>query len=429
MVIVNHPAFGGSHLPDVTLVSPVFIKGRLTAFVANRAHHAEIGGRTPGSMPASACSLEEEGVVLSPELLFDGGESRFHVIEEIFRSSKYPSRMLDNNLADLSAQVAANHHGVRRMKELVGASSHEAVTRNMRSLFHRASTVMREQLLSRVDCRWGGEGTLDDGNLIRVQLQVSGGSLRIDFSGSGPVHPGNLNATEAIVRSAILYVLRAWVAEDLPLNEGLLDGVEIRIPEGLLCPIFPEDPACCPAVVGGNVETSQRVVDVLLEALGLQANSQGTMNNFLFGNEDFAYYETVGGGSGAGPGWNGISGTHVHMSNTAITDPEVLERRFPVRLWEFSLRHGSGGKGSWEGGCGLVREVEFLKPMTVSFLMQRRESGPNGGEGGREGLPGRQDILRRDGSREELPGICSFPVKPGERVRILTPGGGGWGKP
>ena len=429
MVIVNHPAFGGSHLPDVTLVSPVFVKGRLTAFVANRAHHAEIGGRTPGSMPASACSLEEEGVVLSPALLFDAGKSRFHVIEEIFRSSRYPSRMLDDNLADLSAQAAANHHGVRRMRELVGSSSHEAIIRNMRSLFHRASAVMREQLRSRVDCRWRGEDSLDDGSLIRVDLQVSGESLRIDFGGSGPVHPGNLNATEAIVRSAVLYVLRAWVGEDLPLNEGLLDGVEIRIPEGLLCPAFSEDPAVCPAVVGGNVETSQRVVDVLLGALGLQANSQGTMNNFLFGNEDFAYYETIGGGSGAGPGWNGISGTHVHMSNTAITDPEVLERRFPVRVWEFSLRQGSGGKGSWEGGCGLVREVEFLKSMTVSFLMQRRECGPHGGEGGGAGLPGRQDILRRDGSCEELPGICSFTVEPGERVRVMTPGGGGWGAP
>ena len=428
-VMVNHPAFGGSHLPDVTLISPVFVRERLIGFVANRAHHAEIGGRAPGSMPAEAHCLEEEGVVISPILICESGRSRFQEVEDLFRSSRYPSRMLDDNLADLAAQSACNHYGVRALQALAQASSCEVVLRNMNELCHHAAEVMRSKLLPLTGQRWQGEDVLDDGTRIQVLLRCSKEELHVDFSGSGPVHDGNLNATEAIVRSAVLYVLRAWVGDDLPLNEGLLDDVHIKTPEGILSPVFPEDPTACPAVVGGNVETSQRIVDVLLDALDLQANSQGTMNNFLFGNAAFAYYETIGGGSGAGPGWSGLSGAHVHMSNTAITDPEILERRFPVRLLSFSLRDGSGGRGRWNGGCGLEREFEFLEGMTVSMLTQRRKKGPRGKKGGAAGLPGRQDIVRRDGSREELPGICSFTVKSGERVRILTPGGGGWGEP
>ena len=429
MVVVNHPAFGGSHLPDVTVISPVYAGGQLMGFVANRAHHAEIGGLAPGSMPAEAHCLEEEGVVIAPTLLFDAGKSCLQAVEDLFKTSRYPSRMLGDNLADLAAQAAANHHGVRALQELAQGSSREVVLRNMAALGYHAAEVLRSKLLPLAGHQWQGEDLLDDGTPVRAHLRCSKRGLLVDFSGSGPAHDGNLNATEAIVRSAVLYVLRALVGDDLPLNEALLDDVRIKIPEGVLNPLFPEEPSACPAVVGGNVETSQRVVDVLLGALGLQANSQGTMNNFLFGNDEFAYYETIGGGSGAGPGWNGMNGTHVHMSNTAITDPEILERRFPVRLWEFSLRQGSGGKGSWEGGCGLVREVEFLKRMTVSFLTQRRECGPHGREGGKAGLPGLQTILRRDGSIEELPGICSFTAEPDERVRILTPGGGGWGSP
>ena len=428
-VMVNHPAFGGSHLPDVTLISPVFVRERLIGFVANRAHHAEIGGRAPGSMPAEAHCLEEEGVVISPILVCESGRSRFQEIEDLFRSSHYPSRMLDDNMADLAAQSACNHYGVTALQALARASSCEVVLRNMTELCHHAAEVMRSKLLPLTGRRWQGEDVLDDGTRIQALLRCSEEGLQVDFSGSGPVHDGNLNATEAIVRSAVLYVLRAWVGDHLPLNEGLLDDVHIKTPEGILSPVFPEDPAVCPAVVGGNVETSQRIVDVLLDALDLQANSQGTMNNFLFGNAAFAYYETIGGGSGAGPGWSGLSGTHVHMSNTAITDPEILERRFPVRLLSFSLREGSGGRGRWSGGCGLEREFEFLEGMTVSMLTQRRKKAPRGKKGGAVGLPGRQDLLRRDGSCEALPEICSFTVEAGERVRILTPGGGGWGEP
>lgn len=428
MVMVNHPAFGGSHLPDVTLISPVFFEEGLIGFIANRAHHAEIGGKAPGSMPAEARCLEEEGVVIPPILICESGRSRFKAIEDLFRSSRYPSRMLGDNLADLAAQIACNHHGVRALQALARGSSCDVVLRNMEGLRHHASQVMRSKLAPVIGHRWHGEDVLDDGTRIQVLLRGSKEGLHVDFSGSGPVHAGNLNATEAIVRSAVLYVLRAWVGDDLPLNEGLLDDVRIKTPEGILSPVFTEDPAICPAVVGGNVETSQRVVDVLLDALDLQANSQGTMNNFLFGNTAFAYYETIGGGSGAGPGWCGLSGTHVHMSNTAITDPEILERRFPVRILGFSLRDGSGGRGHWDGGCGLQREFEFLEDMTVSMLTQRRRKGPRGKKGGAAGLPGRQFKVRVDGTREELPAICSVAVKAGERVLIQTPGGGGWGK-
>ena len=426
MVVVNHPACGGSHLPDVTVVSPVFAGGEVVAYVANRAHHAEIGGLTPGSMPAAARSLEEEGVVLEPTLLFEGGESRFGLVEELFRTARHPSRAPGDNLADLAAQAAANRHGVRAFEALVAEFSREVVSRNMEGLFARASRVMQARLVEQEGSRWEEQDRLDDGTVIRARVLCGQGRLKVDFEGSGAVHPGNLNAPEAIVRSAVLYVLRAWVAEDLPLNEGLLERVEISVPRGVLHPVFDDEASRCPAVVGGNVETSQRVVDVLLAALGLQANSQGTMNNFLFGNREFGYYETIGGGSGAGPGWHGMSGTHVHMSNTAITDPEILERRYPVRLHEFSLRTGSGGAGHWRGGLGLVREVEFLEPMTVSLLTQRRKDSPRG-VGGGDGQPGRQVIKRIDGSGEELPGACSFAVEAGERVRIETPGGGGWG--
>jgi len=337
--------------------------------------------------------------------------------------------MLSDNLADLAAQAAANRHGVKAVQSLVADAGQETVTRNMARLYERAAAVMADKLQELGERTWRASDSLDDGTVIEVKIASMTGCLHIDFAGSGPVHPGNLNATPSIVRSAVLYVLRAWVALDLPLNEGLLEGVQIEIPRGILNPEFPDDPSCCPAVVGGNVETSQRVVDVLLEALGVQANSQGTMNNFLFGNEDFGYYETIGGGSGAGPGWKGLSGTHVHMSNTAITDPEILEHRFPVRLREFSLRRGSGGEGRWPGGDGLLRDIEFIEPMTVSLLTQRRETAPRGAEGGGDGVLGRQVLIRPDGSSEILPAVHSFEVRSGERLRIETPGGGGWGEP
>ena len=405
-VVVNHPAFGGSHLPDVTVISPVFVEEHLVAFVANRAHHAEIGGKTPGSMPPDARVLAEEGIVIEPTSFEEIGR-------DFFKESRSPS----DNVADLKAQVAANRQGVGAVEAMVGHSSIEEIEAQMWALYERSARLLGKALKGLDDCE--ADDVLDDGSVIRVRIS-KGEKLLVDFSGSAPVHPGNLNATPAIVRSAVLYALRLKVNIDLPLNEGLLDQVEIVTEEGILNPPLTSDPETCPAVVGGNVETSQRVVDCLLEALGLQSNGQGTMNNFLFGNERFGFYETMGGGAGAGPGWHGRSGCHVHMSNTAITDVEILEERFPVRVREFGIRRGSGGKGRWNGGDGLVREIEFLEETTVSLLTQRRTESPRP-----NGSPGR-NLLWRDGEWTVLKGIEKVEVRAGERIRIETPGGGAW---
>ncbi|MDA7499085.1 hydantoinase B/oxoprolinase family protein, partial [Akkermansiaceae bacterium] len=405
-VVVNHPAFGGSHLPDVTVISPVFVGDQLLGFVANRAHHAEIGGKTPGSMPPDGRCLADEGIVIPPTSIESIGD-------DFFRDSRSPA----DNLADLKAQVVANRYGVKALRKLADQSSVKVVVFHMRSVYDRSS-----MLLARALDKFGeasAEDKMDDGSVIRVKISKDE-KLVVDFSGSADVHPGNLNATPAIVRSAVLYALRLWVRTDVPLNEGLLDQVEIVTEPGILDPPLTCDPEACPAVVGGNVETSQRVVDVLLEALGLQAHGQGTMNNFLFGNERFGFYETIGGGAGAGPGWHGRSGCHVHMTNTAITDIEILEERFPVRVREFGIRRGSGGQGEWRGGDGLVREIEFLEETTVSLLTQRRQLIPRP-----NGVPGR-NLLLRDGQWQELKEIEKLVVKTGDRVRIETPGGGAW---
>jgi len=402
-IVVNHPGFGGSHLPDVTVISPIFVDEMVIGYVANRAHHAEIGGKTPGSMPPDARCLAEEGIVIPPTL--------YSEIEEGFFAD---SRMPRDNEADLAAQVSANQFGVVAMQEMAQAGD---VPGHMEALYERSAAILRQCLVELEKCE--AEDQLDDGSVIKVVIS-RGEKLKVDFRGSAGTHPGNLNATPAIVRSAVLYALRLWVGEDLPLNEGLLEAVEIITEEGILDPPLVSDPENCPAVVGGNVETSQRVVDVLLTALGIQSSGQGTMNNLLFGNEQFGFYETMGGGAGAGPGWHGRSACHVHMSNTAITDVEVLEERYPVRVREFGIRENSGGEGRWRGGDGLIREIEFLEKMTVSLLTQRRTTVPN-----LNGKPGRQAIFRNE-QWEELPGIGSVEVNPGDRIRIETPGGGGW---
>jgi 5-oxoprolinase (ATP-hydrolysing) len=277
--------------------------------------------------------------------------------------------------------------------------------------------------------RYEAEEHLDDGTPLRVRIDLVDGSARIDFTGSGGVHPGNLNATPAIVRSVVLYVLRLLVDEPLPLNEGLMRAVSLSIPEGLLNPPFPEDPSFAPAIVGGNVETSQRLVDTLLKALGLAACSQGTMNNVSFGTSEFGYYETVCGGGGAGPGFHGQSAVHTHMTNTRITDPEIVEQRYPVRIERFAIRRGSGGEGRFRGGDGVRREIRFAEAMSLSILSQHRREGPYGLEGGEPGLPGGQRLVRADGSTEELGAIDGSEVKPGDRLVLETPGGGGYGRP
>jgi 5-oxoprolinase (ATP-hydrolysing) len=429
VAVTNHPAFGGSHLPDVTVVTPVFDDGgRRLGYVASRAHHAEIGGTRPGSMPPGARHLAEEGVVLEPFRLFDGGRENFAELERRLREAPWPTRRLEDNLADARAQVAANVLGARVLRQLAARHGAERVAMAMDDLRGHAAALLAERLRAEPAGVRTAEQFFDDGTPLRVTVEANDGKLRVDFTGSGGVHAFGLNAPPAITRAAVLYVLRLLAGGDLPLNEGLLEPVEIVLPEGLLNPPFTGDAKKDPAVAGGNVETSQRVVDALLLAFGRAACSQGTMNNLIFGDATRGYYETIGGGAGAGPGFAGASAVHVHMTNTAITDAEVLERRYPVRLRRFAVRRRSGGAGKWYGGDGMVRELEFLSAQSVSMLTQRRASGPDGVAGGSAGAPGRQTLRRVDGSVEVLPSLAHFEARAGDVLTVETPGGGGWGE-
>ncbi|HEX6911179.1 MAG TPA: hydantoinase B/oxoprolinase family protein, partial [Longimicrobium sp.] len=428
VIVTNHPGFGGSHLPDVTVITPVHgDDARLIGYVASRAHHAEIGGTRPGSMPPAARTLAEEGVVIRPMHLVRGGEADWDGMRAVLAGGPHPTRNVDDNLADLAAAVAANHRGAELLRALAREHGPAAVAAYMDALKRRAEAGIRDALRRIPDGVYAAEERLDDGSPLRVRITVEGERAAIDFGGSAGVHPGNLNATPAIVRSVVLYVLRLLVREPLPLNEGLLRAVELTVPPGLLNPPFGDDPTRDPAVVGGNTEVSQRLTDTLLKALGLAACSQGTMNNVLWGSAGFGYYETVCGGAGAGPGWDGESAVHVHMTNTRITDPEVVEHRYPVRVERFGIRAGSGGAGAHRGGDGAVREMTFLAPMSLSVLTQHRVEGPYGMNGGAPGARGRQRVFRASGEVVELGSVDGTEVGPGDRLLLQTPGGGGWG--
>jgi 5-oxoprolinase (ATP-hydrolysing) len=427
-IVTNHPGFGGSHLPDITLITPVHDgDGQLAGYVANRAHHAELGGARPGSMPPAARTLAEEGVVIAPRHLVRGGEARWGEMEALLTGGPHPSRSPGENLADLRAQTAANHRGAELFREMLAVYGPAEARERMARLIDHAAGRGREVLRRLGDGEYAATERLDDGSALAVCITVENGGAIFDFSGTADVHPGNRNATPAIVRSVVLYVLRLMVDEPLPLNEGLLRHVELRIPHGILNPDFSDDPARAPAVVGGNVETSQRLTDALLRALGVMAGSQGTMNNLLFGSDTFGYYETIAGGGGAGPGFHGESGVQVHMTNTRATDPEVLELRYPVRLHRVALRDGSGGRGRWRGGEGVIREMEFLAPMRLSTLAEHRVERPYAMEGGEPGAVGRERLVRASGETVELGGRGDVEVEPGDRLILETPGGGGWG--
>jgi len=428
-IVTNHPSFGGTHLPDVTVITPVFWRNkRLVGYVASRAHHAEIGGIRPGSMPPQARTLAEEGVVIPPSYLIKRGRGRWEAIADLLGRAPHPSRAVEENLADMRAAVAANNHGVRALREIVSAWGPAKVGRCMRWLKRYARERVGQALARLGPGRYEALERLDDGSPLRVAIAIGGRRATVDFSGSAGVHPANLNATPAVVRSVLMYVLRLLVGEPLPLNDGIMQAIRLRLPCGILHPPFADDARLAPAVGGGNVETSQRLVDLLVKALRLAACSQGTMNNVLFGTQAYSYYETICGGCGAGPGFAGASAVHSHMTNTRITDCEVIERRYPVRVVRFGVRRGSGGSGRFRGGDGAIREILFLDRMELSLLTQHRSVAPYGMAGGKPGKRGRQRVVRASGRVVELPSIAATQVWPGDRLVIETPGGGGWGR-
>ena len=442
--VTNDPYRGGSHLPDVTVITPVFIEvdpntGKAEAdeirrdvvsrgpafYVANRAHHAEIGGIVPGSMPPFSKNLAEEGVLIRSRKLVNAGQSCEDEIRDVLASGKYPSRCIEDNLADLSAQVAANECGVQLLRNLTAQHSVSVVQDYMQHIQTTAAKKMRRCLLNLRNGRHSFHDKLDDGTQINVTVIIDNDTATVDFSGTDGVHRGNLNANRAITTSAVLYCFRCLLNEPVPLNAGLLEPVRIIIPAGLLNPPPGMSPETSPAIVGGNVETSQRIVDVLLGALNLTSASQGTMNNLTFGDQTFGYYETICGGAGATPTANGADAVHTHMTNTRLTDPEVLEQRYPVRLRQFSIRRNSGGAGQFHGGNGIVRELELLRPLRVSMLSQRRgTNAPYGINGGNSGCVGCNSIAGKD-----IGGSFSLPLDAGTVLMIETPGGGGCGIP
>ncbi len=436
--VTNHPIAGGSHLPDITVITPVLKDGQPIFFVASRGHHADVGGISPGSMPPFSRTLEEEGVCILSFKLVENGEFQEQGIVNLLTASAQESknyavtgtRALADNLADLKAQIAANQKGIELIDEMVrrySLSVVQAYTRHLQdhageSVAQVLRDIARTKNLASVAVLTAEE-MLDDGSPIHLRLTIDPkeGSAVFDFSGTARQVKGNLNAPRAVTHSVILYCLRCLVKSDIPLNQGCLNKIRIVIEDGSL--LAPSEHA---AVAAGNVLTSQRLTDVILKAFGVCAGSQGCMNNLTFGNSDFGYYETIGGGAGAGPGWHGQSGVHTHMTNTRITDPEILESRYPVLLREFSIRKGSGGAGLYRGGDGLIREIEFLKPLNVAILSERRVYPPYGLEGGEPGALGQNLFLKRDGSQMDLGGKNEIKAQPGDRIRILTPGGGGY---
>ncbi len=426
--ILNDPYHGGTHLPDITVVSPVFgtgaRAGEILFFVASRGHHAEIGGITPGSMPAFSTRVEEEGVLIDNWLLVEGGTLREAETLDLLSSAMHPSRDPAANLADLRAQVAANEKGVAELRQLVADFGLDVVTAYMGHVQDNAEEAVRRVIARLRDGAYRYE--LDNGAVIQVAVRVDRAerTAEIDFTGTSAQLPGNFNAPSSVAMAAVLYVLRTLVDDEIPLNSGCLKPVTVIIPPG--CLLAPSYPA---AVAAGNVETSQAVTGALYAALGVQAEGSGTMNNVTFGSASHQYYETVSSGSGAGDGFDGTSVVQTHMTNSRLTDPEVLEWRYPVRLESYSIRRGSGGAGRWRGGDGAVRRLRFLASMTVSTLSSHRRVPPYGMAGGQPGALGRQWVEHPDGRVTRLGGCDTVQVAAGDVFVLETPGGGGYGPP
>jgi 5-oxoprolinase (ATP-hydrolysing) len=427
---LNDPYHGGTHLPDVTVVTPVFgepgsgRENEILFYVASRGHHAEIGGITPGSMPAFSTRVEEEGVLIDNWLLVRDGVFREAETLHLLRSAPHPSRSPDTNIADLRAKIAANEKGARELHRMIEQHGLDVVRAYMGHVRRNAEEAVRRVIpaLHGGSCAY----ELDSGAMINVAVRIDPGarSAEIDFAGTSPQLPGNFNAPSSVAMAAVLYVLRTLVAEDIPLNSGCLVPVRVIIPPGsMLSPRYPA------AVAAGNVETSQAITGALYAALGVMAESAGTMNNVTFGNERHQYYETVAGGSGAGDGFNGTDVVQTHMTNTRLTDPEILEWRYPVRVESHQIRRGSGGAGRWHGGSGGLRRIRFLEPMTVTTLSSRRRVPPYGMAGGQPGAPGRHWVEHPDGSVTPMQACDSVMVEAGDVFVIETPGGGGFGRP
>jgi N-methylhydantoinase B len=424
--ILNDPYRGGTHLPDITAVSPLFEAGTLIGFAASRAHHADVGGRTPGSMPARSTTLAEEGVVIGPTRIQSDGR----VDEELLRDLTGQMRGPRQREADLRAQLAANRVAGVRLARLVERDGLELVRRGMAEVLDYAERRTRAPIARIPDGAYRARDVLEaegGGELaIEVTVAVRGERVEVDFAGTDPQHGGNLNCPLSVTKSAVYYVLRVATDPDIPASAGAYRPVAVTAPAG--CLVNARPPA---AVVGGNVETSSRIADVVMLALGqalpMPAQGQGTMNNLTLGNDSFTYYETLGGGQGACPDADGPSAVHVAMSNTLNTPVEALEQEFPVQVTEHSVRRGSGGEGARRGGDGLVRELRAREPMEYSLLTERRHVAPRGAAGGGPGARGRNLIRRADGTLEELPAKAQGSLEPGEALRIETPGGGGYG--
>ncbi|MFR9758065.1 hydantoinase B/oxoprolinase family protein [Streptomyces sp. TR06-5] len=423
---VNDPYHGGTHLPDVTVVTPVFDTAgvRLLFLVASRGHHAEIGGITPGSMPAFSRTVDEEGVLFDNWLLVRDGRLREEDTLDLLTSAPHPSRNPRANLADLRAQIAANEKGIAELRSMTDQFGLEVVQAYMRHVQANAEESVRRILATLPDGVFRYE--TDAGAVVRVAVTVDHRtrSAVVDFTGTSPQRGDNSNAPRSVVMAAVLYVFRTLIADDIPLNSGCLTPLDIRIPDG--CMLAPSPPA---ATVAGNVETSQAVTGALYGALGVQAEGSGTMNNLTFGNSHVQYYETIASGSGAGDGFPGADAVQTHMTNSRLTDPEVLEFRFPVRVEDFRIRTGSGGAGRWSGGDGVERRIRFLEPMTLALLTDHRRLPPYGMAGGMPGALGTNTVERADGRTESLAGRDTAEVGPGDVLVVRTPGGGGYGTP
>ena len=420
--VMNAPYNGGTHLPDITVIKPVFGEhDRPIFYVASRGHHADIGGSVPGSAPADSTTVDDEGVLIDNFLLVSAGKFREAELQELLTSSTWPARNPAKNIADLKAQVAACERGTSELLAVIGQFGLAVVHAYMGHVKDNAEESVRRVIDRLSDCSF--TYAMDDGYQVTVAIRVDRASRTavIDFSGTSGTHPGNFNAPSAIAHAAVLYVFRCLVDDDIPLNAGCMEPLELVLPaESLINPSYPA------AVIAGNVETSQLIVDTLFGALGTLAAAQGTMNNFIWGNDEYQYYETICGGAGATPNAAGCSAVHTHMTNSRLTDPEVLEWRFPVLLETFHIRRGSGGEGERPGGDGVVRRVRFHETFEVNLLSGHREVPTYGLAGGGEGAVGHNRVIRRDGSIETLPGVAQTVVAPGDAIEIETPGGGGW---